>query len=72
MIAINDKGQKYIKIFIMGRDEHISTETVNFTFFGKTHIFHIVPDCRKTPRIFTPGNGETFTKRNYKRILITA
>ena len=28
----------------MGRDEHIYTETVNLTFFGQSHIFHIVPD----------------------------
>ena len=28
----------------MGRDEHISTETVDLTFFGQSHIFHIVPD----------------------------
>ena len=42
--AIDDKRQKYIKKFIMGRDEHISTETVNLTFFGQSHIYHIVPD----------------------------
>ena len=28
----------------MGRDEHIFSETVNLTFFGQSHIFHIVPD----------------------------
>ena len=28
----------------MGRDEHISTATVNLTFFGQSHILHIVPD----------------------------
>ena len=44
MIAIDDKRQKYIKKFIMGRDKHISTETVNLTFFGQSHIFHFVPD----------------------------
>ena len=44
MIAIDDKRQKYIKKFIMGRDEHISTKRVNLTFFGQSHIFHIVPN----------------------------
>ena len=28
----------------MSNDEHISTESVNLTFFGKTHTFHIIPD----------------------------
>ena len=44
VIAIDNKQQKYIEKFIMGRDEHISTETVDLTFFGQSHIFHIVPD----------------------------
>ena len=28
----------------MGRDEHVSSETVKFNFFNKEHIFHIIPN----------------------------
>ena len=34
----------------MGRDEHISTETANLTFFGQSHIFHIIPDNFPFPK----------------------
>ena len=39
----------------MGRDEHISTETVNLRFFGQSHIFHIVPDNFPLPEEETIG-----------------
>ena len=28
----------------MGKDEHISTETINLTFFRQSHIFHVIPN----------------------------
>ena len=34
----------------MGGNEYISTETVNSTFFGQSHIFHIVPDNFPLPK----------------------
>ena len=39
-----DVRQKQFKKFVMGRDEHVSSETVKFNFFNKEHIFHIIPN----------------------------
>ena len=44
----------------MGRDEHVSSETVKFNFFNKEHIFHI------TPTIF-PYRKMELSDSNYSR-----
>ena len=52
----------------MGRDKHISTETVNLTFFGQSCIFHIVPDNFPLPEEGIKGI-KLFSK--YRRYAIT-
>ena len=37
-----DIRQKHFKKFVMGRDEHTSTETVKLNFFNKEHVFQII------------------------------
>ena len=53
----------------MGRDEHISTETVHLIFFGQSHIFYIVPDNLPLPEDGIIGI-KLFSK--YRRYAITS
>ena len=48
---------------------HISTETVNLTFFGQSHIFHIVPNNFPLPEEGIIGIN-FFSK--YRRYAITS
>ena len=44
IIDKQDIRQKHFKKFVMGRDEHTSTETVKLNFFNKENVFHIIPN----------------------------